>query len=143
MPEYRSTVTVDRPPEAVFRYVTDVSRWPEWRMAVTDARLLTPGPLGPGSRLAVVASLMGRSVEMELEITDCSPPEAIGFAMRAGPAVGSGTLRFEPEGAGTRVTVSGAAEPIGALRLAAGLVTRQVQAMWAEDLAALKAMLEG
>lgn len=143
MPEFHASVTIDRPPAVVFAYVADIARWPEWRMAVNSAELVTPGPVGAGTRITVAGSAMGRSMEMEVEITGYDPPDTVAFAMRTGPVTGSGAFRFEPTGAGTRVTVSGSAEPVGALRLAAGLVARQAQAMWADDLAALKGVLEG
>ena len=65
MPEFHASVTIDRPPAAVFAYVADIARWPEWRMAVNNAELVTPGPVGVGTRITVAGSAMGRSMEID------------------------------------------------------------------------------
>ena len=42
-------IVVARPPEAVFDYLADVDRFPEWQPAIERAEQLTPGPLAAGT----------------------------------------------------------------------------------------------
>jgi hypothetical protein len=51
---------------------------PEWIGGIRSARLLTPGPVGVGSRVERVAGFLGRRVGYVLEVTDLSD-EALGM----------------------------------------------------------------
>lgn len=141
MAEFNASVTIERPVDAVFAYVGKFERWPEWRLALTSARRITPGPTGAGSRAAVTGQMMGRSVEMEVEVTAYAPGERIGFKT-GGHVEAEGEFRFESAGTGTRVSVVGTATPPAALKIAGPLIARQANEMWANDLAALKGILE-
>jgi uncharacterized protein YndB with AHSA1/START domain len=136
------SVTINRPVEAVFGYVKTFERWPEWRLALTSARQDPPGPVAVGTRVAAVGQAMGRSLNMDVEITDYAPNERIGLKT-SGPIVGVVEFRFTPSGSGTQVAVVGTMEPTGVLKMAGPLVARQATEMWANDLAALKGVLEG
>jgi carbon monoxide dehydrogenase subunit G len=43
------TVTISAPPEAVWKVMTDIARWPEWTESVRRAEPLSAAPLGFGS----------------------------------------------------------------------------------------------
>jgi carbon monoxide dehydrogenase subunit G len=45
------TFTVDRPPDAVFDYLTDPAHLAEWQTSKTWVEQITPGPPGPGTRI--------------------------------------------------------------------------------------------
>jgi len=45
-----STVEIDRPPEEVFAYVTDPSRFAEWQKNVVSGGVENDGPRSVGSR---------------------------------------------------------------------------------------------
>ena len=43
-----NSIGIAAPAEAVFDYVTDVRREPEWNPQLREAEKLTPGPVGAG-----------------------------------------------------------------------------------------------
>ena len=49
MPPIVSTIEISRPPDEVFSYVTDPSRFAEWQDDVMRVRLTEGHPLGVGS----------------------------------------------------------------------------------------------
>jgi hypothetical protein len=65
------SVTADLPIDTVFGYFTDFRNENEWNVVAHDVVLVTPGPIGVGSRFAGDYDLMGR---MEYEITEYDPP---------------------------------------------------------------------
>lgn len=137
------SATVKRPVSAVFDYVIDFPRWPEWRRTLHKASKTTEGPVAAGTRVAVEGQMMGRDISMDVEITDYVPNERIAFRTSAGPIAIDGEFRFEPEQDSTRLAVVGTAEPAGVFKMVGPMIARQVHVMWAEDLAALKGVLEG
>jgi uncharacterized membrane protein len=143
MPEFRMSTTIDRPVAAVYAYVADFARWPEWRLALSSAERLTTGPTAVGTRVAVTGQMMGRSLDMTVEVTAAVTNERLAFSLSGGPISGSGEFRFEPSGAGTRLGVVASVEPGGVLKIAGPLAARQAEQMWSNDLAALKGILEG
>lgn len=48
---FREDVSVQAPPEEVWRLLVDVERWPSWTPSVRETSLLDPGPLRVGSRV--------------------------------------------------------------------------------------------
>ena len=66
-------VHVHRPRDEVAAYMSDPANDPEWIGGLREARLLGDGPLGEGSRVARVASFMGRKVEYVNEVTALEP----------------------------------------------------------------------
>lgn len=50
---YSQSIEINAPPGQVWRVMADVSRWAEWTPSITRIVLLTPGPLGVGSRVRI------------------------------------------------------------------------------------------
>src|SRR3990172_12293576 len=111
MQEFNETVTINRPADAVFDYVADITRWPEWRLSLTSAECAAQGPLGFGSTIHASGQVMGRTMDMALDVSAFEPGERIGFTTSSGPVSIEAEFRFAPDGAGTRVTVAGTVEP--------------------------------
>lgn len=115
-------------PEAAWRVLSDLARWPEWEPSIGSARVdgpLTKGatgaysPAGPWVRrvhevTAPSLQVTGYEAGRRLEITQ---PNPTGY-MRVG-------WTLEPEGAGTRLTqtleATGALGPVIAAAVASGL----------------------
>src|SRR5918999_1503139 len=66
-------VHVARPREEVAAYMTDPANEPEWIGGLREATLLGDSPVAVGSRVARVASFLGRKVEYVNEITRPEP----------------------------------------------------------------------
>ena len=52
-PTSADSITIDRPPDVVWKVYTDVARWQEWTASVSSAELDPPGPLAIGSRASI------------------------------------------------------------------------------------------
>ena len=50
---YEDTVEVDADPSRVWQVLVDVESWPQWTPSMTTVEMVTPQPLGPGSRVAI------------------------------------------------------------------------------------------
>jgi uncharacterized membrane protein len=103
MPSAERTVTIHRPVDEVFRFVSDGRNVTHWRSGVLDVDLVsgsglgaryTQGVRGPG----------GRRIAADYEITEFEPDEKIAFRATAGPVRPSGSFTFEGMGTGTILT---------------------------------------
>jgi uncharacterized protein YndB with AHSA1/START domain len=67
-------VDVARPPDEVFRYVTDPSRFGEWQEGVVSAHIEGEGPQAVGSLCIMTRRIGGSDRASTSEITELSPP---------------------------------------------------------------------
>ena len=134
-------VHVRRPPERVAAYMTDPANDPQWIGGLREARLVGDGPVGEGSRVARVASFLGRRVEYLNEITRLGPGVLEMRSVKA-PFPMHITYTFEPRDGGTvvrnHVRGGGGWLSLGSPAFAP-LVRRSVQ----KDLERLRDVLEG
>jgi uncharacterized protein YndB with AHSA1/START domain len=134
------TVLIERPPEEVFAYLTDVSKLPEWQSSASEARV--EGEMGLRARVYEVRTLLGRRGESTLEVTEFEPDRKFSLAVVEGP------LQFEvrhtlSEASGaTRLDWVGEADTSRFPRLAVSMVAGAVEAQFKADLERLKRLLE-
>jgi len=106
MPSAQHSVTINRPLEAVFAYVLDGEKCPEWRTHVLDIKRLS-GDGGVGTRYAQgVRGPMGRRIAADYQVTVCEPNRRYEFQTTTGPARPHGRFEIEPDGDGSRLTLS-------------------------------------
>jgi Polyketide cyclase / dehydrase and lipid transport len=67
-------VEIDCPREAVSRYAADPDNAPEWYQDIASVEWLSAPPLALGSRLAFVASFLGRRLAYTYEVREFAPP---------------------------------------------------------------------
>jgi uncharacterized protein YndB with AHSA1/START domain len=121
-------VVVRRPVDEVFDFVADVRNEPLYNPSMVRTELLTPEPVGLGTRSRAELRSRGRTVEVRAEITAYERPTLLGSRHRSSvPSSRSaldthGTLTFEPVDEGTRMRWSWQLEPRGAYRLLGPLV---------------------
>jgi uncharacterized membrane protein len=96
-------VVVGRPRESVAAYMTDPANDPEWIGGLREARVVGGGPLAEGSRVARVASFMGRKVEYVNEITALEPGRTLDMRSVKAPFPMHITYTFEDRDGGTLV----------------------------------------
>jgi uncharacterized membrane protein len=135
-------VQVRRPREQVAAYMSDPANDPEWIGGLREARLLGGGPLAQGSRVARVASFMGRKIEYVNEITTLEPGRILEMRSVKAPFPMRITYTFEDRDGGTlvrnHVRGGGGLFSLGS-PLFAPMVRRNVQ----RDLERLRDRLEG
>jgi hypothetical protein len=135
-------ITIDRPAAEVFDFVADERNEPLYNPRLTHVELLTPGPIGVGTRYRAETTAHGRAVPMTIELTDYARPHRLGSRTHLVAMDIMGQLTFEPAPEGTRMRWCWILAPRGALRLARPLLAwmgrRQERAIWAS----LKRLLE-
>ena len=106
MPPMVSSIEIARPPEEVFSYVTDPSRFPEWQHDVVSVRIEGGRPPGVGLRFTTTRRIGGTERTMTQEITENSPPKSWAVHGVDGPIRPHANVTVEPlnDGARSRVT---------------------------------------
>lgn len=122
---------VNRPPEAVFDYLTEPSNLAHWQTSKTLVEQLTEGPPGLGTRVRErTKPPHGREFEMVVEFTVFDRPRHVHVHIVEGPFPVDAIYRFEAEGDGTRVHFHTEGSFRGAARLlepiAARMLARQM-----------------
>jgi uncharacterized membrane protein len=134
---------VERPRADVAAYVTDWRNDPSWIGALREVRLETEGPLGVGSRVARVASFLGRRIEYVNEVAEYEPDARLVMRSVKAPFPMTVTYEFEDGGSGgTRVRIRAQGDASGFYRLAGPLLDRAVARGIRGDLDRLKRVLE-
>jgi uncharacterized membrane protein len=130
-------ITIDRPVHDVFAYVSDVTRLPQWQESAVDAEWLEPGV-----RFREHRSFLGRTAELELEVTRCEANARFDVRALKGPVRYEIQHEFAAAGDGTALHVTADAKVGRALRFAAGMAKKQAERQFRLDLERLKAILE-
>jgi uncharacterized membrane protein len=122
--EAKHFVIIHRPVEAVFSYIADGEKCPEWRSGVLDIRRVSGEGLG-AKYVQGVAGPMGRRVAADYEITAFEPNRLIEFRTTAGPVRPHGRYEFEAADGGTRLSFSLQAEVSGLKKLLMGSMVKR------------------
>ncbi|WP_153502554.1 SRPBCC family protein [Cumulibacter manganitolerans] len=128
-------IVIDRPVEEVFDYVADERNEPSYNPRMLWVKLLTPAPIGVGSRFAAAHRGRRQPVRMQIEFTAYERPRRLASTttMARGPEV-HGVLHFEPVATGTRMRWDWSLSLRGPARLATPVVSalgsRQERACW-------------
>ena len=73
MPRYLTQITTDIARDQAFSDLSRFDRAADWDPGVAGGTMLTPEPVGRGSRFALRAEFLGRTVPLEYEITEFEP----------------------------------------------------------------------
>ena len=139
----RSTVVIDAPIARVWEIVANIEEQPRWMHEMKSVRLLTPGPVGVGTRGEADVEVLGIRVVDPVTVTEFEPPHR--FAVRhEGVFTGDGTITLEPGADGTTTIVRWDENPIPpGLPHLGSLVQRPVlAAIFQADLHRLRKLVE-
>lgn len=122
-----TSVEIARPPQEVFAYVIDPSRFVEWQEGVVSGRMEGEGPHGVGSRCVSTRRIGGGERASTAEITEFDPPSRWADHGIDGPIRARVNVAVEPLDAGTRsrVTITLDFEGHGIGKLLVPLVVRR------------------
>jgi uncharacterized protein YndB with AHSA1/START domain len=93
----KETIEIHRPPDEVFAYVTDVTRFPEWQSDVVRVR-------ADGDTFTTTRRIGGAERTMTQRITHVDPPRSWSAQGIDGPIRANGSVTVEPAGNGSLVT---------------------------------------
>lgn len=107
MPPIVLTIEIARPPDEVFSYVTDPSRFAEWQADAVRGRREGGGPPGVGSRFLTTRRIGRVERTTTSEITEVNPPGSWAYHGVDGPIRAITRVTVAPLGnsAGSRVTI--------------------------------------
>jgi uncharacterized protein YndB with AHSA1/START domain len=140
-----ASTTIRRPIADVFSYVTDPTNEPAWHTDTAEARPLTAGPIGLGSRIAYLFPFMGRRSTSIGEVVAFEPPHLEAIHFESGPfgLKTRITYRFEDLGESVRFTHQAEADTPGLTRLIAPFMQRLLARHYALFGENLRRRLEG
>jgi len=101
-----SSFEIARPPDEVYSYATDPSRFPEWQNDVVRVRIEGGRPPGVGTRFTTIRRIGRVEQTTTQEITEISPPRSWAARGVDGPFRPSAGITVEPLGDGTRSLVT-------------------------------------
>ncbi len=90
-------VVIDAPIERVWAVVADIEGQPRWMHELKSVQLLTPPPVGVGTRGVGTVRIMGISVTDPVSITGFEPPTRLSIR-HEGTFTGGGTITLAREG---------------------------------------------
>jgi uncharacterized membrane protein len=135
-------VLIDRPRDEVAAYAADPTNAPEWYENIRSVDWETPAPVAEGSRMAFVASFLGRRLAYSYEVVELVAGERLVMRTAEGPFPMETTYTWTSEGAGTRMTLRNRGEPRGFAKVGAPVMVAQMRRANRADLDRLKALLE-
>jgi uncharacterized membrane protein len=141
--DVRTETVIRRPVEEVAGYAGDPGNAPEWYANIRSVEWLTPPPVGVGSRMAFVATFLGRRLAYTYEVVDLAPGRRLVMRTADGPFPMETTYLWErtPEGH-TRIKLRNRGQPAGFSRLVAPFMAMAMRRANQKDLAKLKELLE-
>ena len=139
-------VWIKAPPEAVFAYVSDLARHPEWSGASLSIKPLSPGPVAVGKEYDSQGDVAGQKDRPNrVRVTELQPPSRFAFTA-SDPGFGEvpHTFTFTPQDGGTLLdrTVVLNLPPLTAFAFQVFIRPLIGKPMMDKSLAKLKARLE-
>jgi carbon monoxide dehydrogenase subunit G len=155
MPRLQREIVIGAPPEAVFAYLAQPERLPEWTPGVISVKRTGDGPVGVGTTTEALVeafgirqTLLGRCTVFEpprrLVVENVTARSITVAGIQIGQVASTSASELLPEGAGTRVRAS-LEYTISAgflTGVAEGAVRPQMQADFDRSLQNLKRLLE-
>ena len=123
-------------------FAADPTNAPRWYANIRSVELLTPAPVGVGSRMAFVAHFLGRELRYTYEVVEDVPGERFVMHTAQGPFPMETTYSWDDTATGTLMTLRNAGEPSGFARVSAPMMAAAMRRANTKDLTALKDLLE-
>ena len=136
-------ITINRPVEEVFAYISDLQNGPKWQTGLLEVRRITEGPPGLSTQFTSVRKFMGRRMESGIEFTAYEPNKKIAFISISGSSPFEQSFLFESTVDGTRLTTRLELQTAGLMGLAEPLIASGVKREMDVAFDELKKMLEG
>ena len=139
-----STVTIAKLPDAVFPWLVEADKVPQWMTGLERYEPVEPGPLRVGSRIRQELVVSGQRLAFELEVTELAPPQKAVLRFEGSGFKAANEYELAGADGGARVTwVVGGDTTSFKAKLIAPMVQAKLQEKLDADLARLRALLEG
>jgi uncharacterized protein YndB with AHSA1/START domain len=128
MPTVERTITVERPVEKVWAYLTDFCTTEQWDPP-TVSTVRTSGDGGVGTTYHNVSSMLGREVEVDYEVVRFEPYDVFELSGEGNGVSLRDTITFESGLETTTVTYRAEFSPHGAAKLANPVIAGGIQVL--------------
>lgn len=135
-------IHVDRKPEDVFAYVSDLENAPQWVPDLVSVTKKTDGEIGVGTRYDEVVRMGKNEGEAQLEVTEYDPPRSFAHRGQGGPSRFTARFTFTPDGDGTRLKHDYTVQLSGFAKLMTPMITGWVRKNADAGMQKLKEALE-
>lgn len=144
MPHLHTEVTINRPVDEVFAYISNPRNESHWLSSVTQISNVSDGLTHPGTTFESLAHFLGRRMEFNVEVVEHEPPRQYGYLAIHGPLHIHRRLHLEPvDGGATFLTMDLQAEGHhNVLRFAEDVMLRAGRRQGQHGLENLKDILE-
>ena len=115
MAKIEGEILIRRPVEEVFDFAADSRNEPSFNPAMAGAELLTPLPIGRGTRFCARVGRAG--TQMLVELTEFDRPRRLGSRTTSSMMQTSGALTFAADGDGTVMSWGWQVRPKGWMRM--------------------------
>jgi hypothetical protein len=141
--DVETSTVIARPRLHVAWFACDPSNATQWYENIKSVEWMTPPPAGVGSRVAFVATFLGRRLAYTYEVVELVEGERLVMRTAEGPFPMETTYLFEdaPDG-GTRMTLRNRGEPSGFAKVGAPVLASAMRRANRKDLERLKELLE-
>ena len=141
---FTAEITIARPLEVVFRFVSEPVNYAKWMKGMTSAEAISAPPAGAGSKVRVVGKLGPWKFDGPMEITEYEANRKFGMtATIAGAMQFQAVWNFETTGPDTtHIFESGEASLLGFWRLLEPLFAGEVKNGELAELKKIKNLLE-
>ncbi len=142
MKKLESSITINRPVEAVWAYISDFDNLPLWHTGTVETRLISEPPVRQGTTYVWVGQTLGKRMEVNSEVTEFEPHRAWAYKSISGPIASTARYSLEPADNGTRMTISVEGEVGGFFKLAEPVMAAMLRRQFEGALANVKDILE-
>jgi carbon monoxide dehydrogenase subunit G len=141
VPSFSHSVELSQPPEAVFPWLLEEDKVPQWTSDLQSYSV--EGPLRQGTRVHQKLTLAG-GLDLTVEVTGYDPPRGAETRFETNGVKVASDYRLEPSGSGTRLTQTLEAKAGGlTARMLIPVVQGRLEKKLTEDLERLKGVLGG
>ena len=141
--DVQTQIQIDRPRRQVAAYASDPDNATSWYENIKAVDWRTPKPAEVGSKIAFVATFLGRRLVYTYEVQELVPDERFVMRTAEGPFPMETSYRWKDAADGrTIMTLRNRGEPSGFAKLVAPVMARAMRRANQKDLARLKGILE-
>lgn len=135
-------IMINRPVEAVFAYLADAANGPRWQSDLVEARQITKGPLGVGSKFSDVRKYMDQELKSVMQYTSFELNKKVVFKGDLGRMPFVQAFQFEQTPFGTRLMARLELQTPGQMDRDQAMIASGIKRSADESFGILKGLLE-
>lgn len=128
MPSVERTITVEKPVDVVWAYLSDFTNTEDWDPP-TVSTVRTSGDGGVGTTYKNVSKMLGHETEVEYEVVRFEPHSVFELTGSASGLSLRDTITFEGDAGTTTVTYRSEFSPHGAAKLASPVIAGGIEVL--------------